>query len=185
MRQFTTNITSDELKTIMATSAIAAAGAAMATALVTYALDRWVLKSEAEEGPMFVVVPVVEREVPPLPPVEPPAPVEPQQPPLIAGYGRSFGALSAQQVAQIRQQLPWRYWEEFYQCWANEDPAHRGHCAQLLQMYEGLDDDDQGEMDDVVSEVPNVGKAEYAATVLATAGAGVAVGMLIALAITR
>jgi hypothetical protein len=77
-------ITSDELKTIAATSAIAAAGGALATALVTYAVDRWIFKSEAEEGPTFVVVPVVERPVPPE--------VVDPQPPLIAGYGQPFGA---------------------------------------------------------------------------------------------
>ena len=178
-QRFKANITSDELKTIMATSAIAAAGAAMATALVTYALDRWVLKAESEEGPMFVVVPVVEREVPPLPPPEP------AQPPLIAGYGRPFGALSSQQVAQARGALPRRYWEEFYQCWNEENPQYAASCKTLTDMYEKMDDDDQDSLDDIVSGVPNVGKAEATATMLATAGAGVAVGMLIALAVTR
>jgi hypothetical protein len=180
MRRYTTNITSDELKTIAVTSAIAAAGTAMATALVTYALDRWVLKSESEEGPMFVVVPVVEREVPPevvVPPNEPPTP--PAEPPLIAGFGK----LSAQQRAQAQQMLPWRYWEEFYQCWNDEDPAYRSHCDQLTQMYESLDDEGQDELDDIVSEVPNVSKTEVAGGTLLVAGTGVAVGMLIAMAI--
>jgi hypothetical protein len=177
MRRYKSNITSDELKTIAVTSAIAAAGTAVATALVTYALDRWVLKSEAEEGPMFVVVPVVEREVPPEvvePPTQPPV-----QPPLIAG----FGAMSPQQRVQAQQMLPWRYWEEFYQCWNDEDPAYRGHCDRLTQMYEALDDEGQDELDDIVSEVPNVSKTEVAGGTLLVAGTGVAVGMLIAMAI--
>lgn len=185
-RRFKANITNDELKTIMATSAIAAAGAAVATALVTYALDRWVLKAEASEGPMFVVVPVVDREVPPLPPPEPLLPPEPQpQPPLIAGYGRSFGALSPQQVAQVKQMLPRRYWEELYQCWQKENPNYmdHGNCRKLTQMYDQLNDDDQEEMADIVSELPMVGRTEHTGHLLVTAGAGVAAGMLIAMAI--
>lgn len=57
-----------EWKTIILTSAMAAAGTAIATSIVDLLLTKYLLKQKAEAGPQFVVVPVVEREVPALPP---------------------------------------------------------------------------------------------------------------------
>jgi len=173
-------VTSDELKTIAATSAIAAAGGALATALVTYAVDRWILKEEESKGPTFVVVPVVDRDVPPqLPPMQPPVqpPVTPPSEPEPQVVG--FGALSAQQISAIQQLAPWRYWQEFYQCWDEEDPAYQEHCRQLTQMYNNLGDKDQKELDSIVSSVPNVSKKEYVTHILLATGAGVALGVLL------
>jgi len=191
-RRFKTNISSDELKTIAATSAIAAAGGALATALVTYALDKWILKSEAQAGPTFVVVPVVEREIPPLPaipqqepipPVLPPTtPPLPSEPPL---QTVGFGMLTKQQRAQVQQLAPWRYWQEFYKCWEMEDPKYRDHCRELSKMWEGMSDDDAEELDNIVSSAPYVGKKEFILYMAVAAGGGVAAGMLIANAMMK
>jgi hypothetical protein len=189
-------MTKEDLKTIAATSAIAAAGGALATALVTYAVERWILK--VDQQPMFVVVPVVDGGAYQLP--TQPSPETPESPPMVAGYGRAFGAaaappspappapapierlpLTAQQMQQFKQMLPWRYWEEFYKCWEDEDPAYMdfANCRRMNQMYEGASDQSQEQMEDVSAEVPNVGKTEFAVYLLLAGGAGVAVGLLI------
>lgn len=65
-----TAVTRDDLKSIAITSAIAAAGTALATSVVEIVLTRYVLKDDEESvssEPTFVVVPVVDRPVPPLP----------------------------------------------------------------------------------------------------------------------
>lgn len=69
MKTMTANVSSDDLRAIAITSAIAAAGTALATSLVEIALTKYVLKSDqpASTEPTFVVVPVVERSTPPLP----------------------------------------------------------------------------------------------------------------------
>jgi folate-dependent tRNA-U54 methylase TrmFO/GidA len=72
-------INKEELKTIALTSAIAAAGTAVATAGVGYLLDRYVFTEEVTPAtPTFVVVPVVNYPVPELPAPEPT---------VMAGYG--------------------------------------------------------------------------------------------------
>lgn len=66
-------ISKDEIRTIAITTAVAAAATAIATSIVGFLMERY-LRDDTPPGPMFVVVPVVERPVPPLPP--------------LAGYGR-------------------------------------------------------------------------------------------------
>lgn len=183
-------ISSDELKTIAATSAIAAAGGALATALVTYAVDRWVLKSEESTEPMFVVVPVVEREIPPLPPSEPPVlpPTPPEPPPQIAGYGVPFGALTELDKQEIHKLLPMRWWDEFHKCWWEEDPnyANFGNCRKLAQMYDSMSEHEQEQMKTIVDEgTPLVSRAETMMYMAIAGGAGIAIGMGVGMLMTR
>lgn len=173
-------VTTEELKTIAATSAIAAAGGALATALVTYALDRWIFSQDEE--PMFVVVPVVEREVPALPTPEPPP--EPETPPLIAGYGGHFGALSERQRREIERLKPWRYWEEFYQCYEQENPAYMTpRCKRLNAMYDSMSEENQEQLNEIVT-VPHVGKNESILYLVLAGGVGMAAGILIGASIS-
>lgn len=164
------NITSDELKTIAVTSAIAAAGTAVATALVTYALDRWIFKDEevSSSEPTFIVVPVVDHPIPPLP--------ETPEQPMIAGLGE----LSDQQKEEIRRLAPWRYWHEFYRCYEKGDPAYMtADCKTLNDMYASMSQEDREQLNDIVTSSPYVGKTESVLYLMMAGGVGIAAGILI------
>lgn len=55
----------EEIKTIAITSAVAAAATAMASAGIAYVVEKMVARDAAQAGPTFVVVPVVQQELPP------------------------------------------------------------------------------------------------------------------------
>lgn len=194
MNTYKANITTDELKTIAATSAIAAAGTAVATAIVTYALDKWIFKedeADASSEPTFVVVPVVERSVPPLPPgvpslppSDPTDPIEPPTSPSVAGYGLAFGELSDAQLEEIRRLMPWRYWHEFYRCYDHGDPAYMTpECSRLNKMYASASEEDKTRINDMVTSAPYVGRTEFIVYLALAGGLGIAAGMLAGTAI--
>lgn len=149
------NITKEEIKSIAVTSAIAGAGAAVASAIVGYLLEHYVFQNETSGGPTFVILPVQ------------------QAPTGVSG----FGALSQEQRMQIQALVPWRYWDEFERCWSDAPGADPSYCRELNKIYEQLDSEDEEEMDEIVTSVPNVGKTEYLTHLFAAGVAGVVGGV--------
>lgn len=160
-------LSTEEIKTLAITSAIAAAGSAVATAIVSFLLERYVFDEQAADGaaaaaePTFVVVPVVEsKDVPEVP--SPPVPT--------AGLGGALGA----------GPVPVCYSQRFHDCLPKSEHKDDPACAYLADYYE-LSKEHRNEQ---IDKMPycDYSQSEMVRNVLLAAGAGLAGGMLLATA---
>jgi hypothetical protein len=136
-------ISKDELKTVAATSAIAAAGSALATTLVSMVMDRYFSEKQGDTGPTFVVVPVVDRPVPALPPAESQNG---------GGTMAGFGALDPELRKRLSAATPDCYTPQFDRCLDN-DAKFLTRCEKYLPWHEAYEQDEMA-AEELVDAMP-------------------------------